>query len=149
MNKAYEAGKTIGEAISLIDFSVSERNHIALVKLPALLFKEYVPDGNREYQRGEVIRVGTEKYLLQNFGKIDPNNPPRIEGNQVQPSLCKLFRDAERYNWVREEFCLKGFERYFDDGDPVRTGWYIVISDVVDNAAPPNALPQNWEKLPE
>jgi len=152
MTKAYEAGKAFGsvmQAVKFIDFSVSERNKIALVTMSWTAFEAYVADGNREYLRGDVVRVGTEKYLIQNDGKIDPANPPRIEGTQVQPSLCKLFRDSARYPWVREEFCLKGFERYYDDGDPGRTGWYRVISNVVDSATPPNALPQNWEKLPE
>ena len=141
-----EFGKQIGEAIRLIDFSVSERNMVALVKLPAFLFPEYVPDGQREYQRGEVIRVGNNKYLLQNWGKIDPKNSPRIENGRVEPSLCKLFRDGGRYEWVREEFCLRGFERYYDDGDPGRTGWYRVVSESVDSGTPPPNDSQNWEK---
>jgi len=146
-SKAFEAGKLIGEAISHIDFSVSERNSVALVKLPSLLFPEYVPDGNREYNRGEVIRVGSEKYMFTNWGKIDPNNPPRIEGTQVQPSLVKLYRDSGRYNWVREEFCLQGFERYYEDtGNPSNTGWYRVISDVADGAAPP-PNDNRWSKI--
>ena len=145
--QARETGRQIGEAISLIDFSISKRNMIALVKFPALLFAEYVPDGNREYERGEVIRVGNYKFLLQNWGKIDPNNPPRVEGNQVYPSLCKLFRDAGRYDWVREEFCLKGFERHYDDGDANRTGWYRVVSDSVDSGTPPPNDSQNWQKV--
>ena len=149
MSAIKDKGKQIGEALSLIDFSVSERNFTALVKLPALLFSEYVEDGNREYIRGEVIRVGNCKYLLQNWGKIDPNNPPRVEGNQVFPSLCKLFRDSGRYEWVKEEFCLKGFERHYDDGDPNRTGWYVVISERVDGGTPPPNDYQNWQKIIE
>jgi len=57
-----------------IDFSVSERNSIALVKLPAMLFKTYVPDGNHEYNRGDVIKIDENKFLFTNWGKIDPNN---------------------------------------------------------------------------
>lgn len=37
----------------------------ALVRLPYMLFPEYVPDGNRQYERGQVVREGTYKYLLQ------------------------------------------------------------------------------------
>jgi len=48
----------------MIDFSVSDRNHIALVKLPALMFSEYKSDGDREYSKGEVIRIGNNKYML-------------------------------------------------------------------------------------
>lgn len=147
MSAIRDKAKGVGEAISLIDFSTSERNMVALVKLPALLFAEYVPDGERVYERGEVIRVGSNKFLIQNFGKIDPNNPPRIESNQVEPSLCKLFRDGGRYDWVREEFCLQGFERYYDDGDANRTGWYRVISARVDSGTPPPNDYQHWEKI--
>ena len=142
MSKYKDAGKQIGEALSLIDFSVSQRNHIALVKLPAMLFAEYVPDGNREYQRGEVVRVGHAKYLMQNFGKIDPNNPPPTN------NLCKLFRDSASHDadgtpreWVREEFCLQCFQRLYNGA------WYEVTSAMVDSATPPPNDGQNWKAV--
>ena len=147
MNGLLEMGKSIGEALRMIDYSVSERCMTALVKLPALPFEEYVPDGNREYERGEVIRVGNNKFLIQNWGKIDPANPPRVENGQVQPQLCKLFRDSGRYEWVKEEFCLLGFERYYDDGDENRTGWYRVVSNVVDSGTPPPNDDRNWVRV--
>jgi len=113
----------------------------ALVRAPALIFSEYVPDGKREYNRGEVVREGSSKWLLQNWGKLDPGIPLN------QQNLCKLFRDSGRYPWVREEYCLKGFERYYDDGDPGRTGWYVVISERVDSGTPPPNDSQNWQKI--
>lgn len=149
MSRARDTGKSIGEAFQYIDF-FSGKGPDALVRLPYLIFPEYVPDPQRDYQRGEVIRVGNNKYLLQNWGKIDDNNPPRIEGTQCYPPLCKLFRDSGRYDWVREEYCIKGFERYYDDGDPNRTGWYRVITENAgDNNTPPPGVPQTWEKLAE
>jgi len=148
MSRAFETGKSIGEAFRYIDF-FSGKGPEALVRLPYLLFPEYVADGSRDYERGEVIRVGAEKYLLQNWGRIDPANPPRIEGTQVFPSICKLFRDSGRYDWVREEYVIKGFERYYSDGDPSRTGWYRCIADNAgDNNTPPSGVPTVWEKLP-
>jgi len=84
---------------------------------------------------------------LQNWGRIDVDNPPPTN------PLCKLFRDSGRYdpdgtprNWVREEYCLKGFERYYDGGDPQRTDWYAVKSGRVDSATPPPNDAQNWQK---
>jgi len=107
-----------------------------------MLFAEYVPDPDRMYDRGEVIRVENGKYLIQNWGRIDPTQPPPVN------PLCKLFRDGGRYDWVREEYCIKGFERYYDDGDPQRTGWYRVITDNAgDNVTPPPGVPQTWEKV--
>jgi len=64
------------------------------------------------------------------------------------------FRDARGYDndgtprkWVPKEYCLNGFPRYCDGGDPQRTGWYIVISDRVDSATPPPNDAQNWKRL--
>ena len=139
MTTARDTGKQIGEALQLVDWFYSME---ALVRLPYMLFTEYIPDGERMYNRGEVIRVGNAKYLLQNWGRIDPNQPPPVN------PLCKLFRDSGRYEWVREEYCIKGFERYYDDGDPQRTGWYRVIADNAgDNNAPPPGVPMTWEKV--
>ena len=138
MNPARDAGLSVGAAFRYINFFYAMG---ALVRLPYLLFPAYVPDGDRQYNQGEVIRVGAEKYLLQNWGGIDPNTPPPTN------PLCKLFRDGGRYPWVREEYCLKGFERYYDDGDPNRTGWYAVTADYVDDATPPPNAPNMWEKV--
>jgi len=145
-SKAFETGYWLGQvmkSVKDIDFSVSERNAISLVNMPYIVFDEYVPDGNREYQRGEVIRIDKEKYLLQNWGKIDPSDPPRIEDNQVRPSLVKLFRDGGLYDWVREEFCLEGFPRRYDGIV------YRLKSNVCDSATPPPNDPQNWEEVVE
>jgi len=141
MSLAYEKGKAITQAIGYLRFIPSTPNYTALVTFPYLCFQEYTPDPDRMYDRGEVIRVGREKYLIQNDGRIDPNIPP------PENSLCKLFRDGGRYDWVREEFCLKDFERYYDDGDPWRSGWYKVISNNVDSSTPPPNDDQNWEKV--
>jgi len=130
----------LGQIISSMDFSASGKMFITLVKLPACLFPEYVPDGERIHFKGDVIRQENEKYLMQNQGRLDPNIP------LSQQPILKLFRDSGPYPWVREEFCLRGFERYYDDGDPGRTGWYRVISANVDSATPPpNSA--DWEKL--
>ena len=103
--------------------------------MPAIVFEEYVPNGNREYIRGEVVTIGNAKYLLQNWGKIDPSNPPPTN------SLCKLFRDAGRYEWVREEYCIKGYERSYNGV------WYRVISTRVDSGTPPPNDTQNWGQV--
>ena len=143
MGAAREKGRQIGEALSLIDFSVSEKNYEALVRLPAMLFAEYVPDLDRQYERGEVVRMGSCKYLLQNWGKIDPDMPPPVN------PLCKLFRDAGRYDWVREEYCIQGFERFYEDtSNPQNTGWYRVIAaNAGDNNTPPPGVPNVWERV--
>jgi len=144
MSEMREKGRQVGEALALIDFSVSERNYEALVRLPATLFAEYKPDPERMYDRGEVIRVGnTDKYLLTNQGRIDVDKPP------PENPLCRLFRDNRRYEWVREEYCSNGFERHYTDpSDAKRTGCYKVIANNAgDNNTPPPNLPQTWQKL--
>jgi len=140
MSDMRDKGKQIGEALNLIDFFFS---HEALARLPAMLFAEYVPDPDRMYNRGEVVRMGSSKYLLQNWGRIDIDKPP------PQNPLCRLFRDSGRYEWVREEYCAKGFERYYEDANNSQnTGWYKVIADNAgDNNTPPPGMPTVWERL--
>jgi len=126
--------KTIRQALRLVDFFFS---HESLTRLPAAVFDEYVPDPNRMYNRGEVITINECKYLIQNWGRIDPEIPPPTN------PLCKLFRDNGRYDWVREEYCSRGFERYYEDD------WYRVIADNAgDNNTPPPALVGVvWERI--
>jgi len=107
----------------------------ALVRAPHMIFAEYVPDPNREYARGNVVREGQNKWLLQNWGRLDPNIP------LGQQNLLKLFRGGERYEWVREEYCIKGYERSYEGV------WYRVISERVDDSTPPPNSPQNWLKI--
>jgi len=132
MRNAYDAGRQIGEAFAFIDFFYAME---ALARLPYPLFPEYAPDGQREYKRGEVVRVGHEKYLLENWGRIDPNVPPPMN------PLCKLFRDGGRYPWVQKEYCLKGYEREYNGA------WYRVISERVDSGTTPPNDYQNWERV--
>jgi len=134
--EAIEQVEIIRDALRLVDFFFS---HEALVRLPPIVFQGYINDPERQYNRGEVIAINECKYLIQNWGRID--SQPRIEGDQVQPSLCKLFRDSGRYDWVKEEYCAKGFERFYN-GE-----WYRVISSNVDSGTPPPNDYQNWEKL--
>ena len=144
MSKARDVGKQIGKALGLIRFIPSTPNFEALVRLPAFLFQEYTVDGERMYERGEVLRMPGDlvsKYLLQGDGRIDPSNPPPTN------SLCKLFRNNGRFDWVREEYCIKDFERYYDDGSE-RKGWYrVTAANAGDNNTPPPNAPQVWEKL--
>jgi len=130
--EARDAGRQIGEALRLINFYWSMD---ALVKLPYILFPEYVPDSERMYNRGNVIRIDKYKYLIQNDGRIDVNNPPPTN------SLCKLFRDSGRYEWVREEYVLQGFERSYDDL------WYRCIVPIEDGSTPPPNNPSVWELI--
>ena len=137
MSKWYDAGFLFGSTVTAlknIDFSTSERNYEALATLHYLYFDEYTPDPNRMYLRGEVIRVGNEKYLLTNQGRIDINKPPPIN------SLCKLFRDSFVYEWVREEFCMAGFIRTYN-------GIKYQALRNVDDATPPPNNPQSWKKI--
>jgi len=136
MNKR-EYGQSIGEAFKYIDFTAGHSMD-ALVRLPALVFKSYVHDPLLDRERGQVVRVDNYKYLIQNNGRL--NEEPHIENNQVQPSLCKLFRDSSKYDWVREEYCIEGFIRTYNGVD------YRCIVQIEDSATPP---PNNnsWEVI--
>ena len=155
----YLLGHDIIEGIGEIRFTPGTQNYNAVVILPYSVFRQYAMDvlrperivSNYFYERGEVACVDRCKFLLDGDRRLNPNDPneiPRIEGNEVKPGNLKLFRDSGRYNWVRNEYCLKGFERYFEDSNrPDKTGWYTVISARVDSSTPPPDDYQNWQKM--
>jgi len=107
----FEVGFAVTHAISMLRFLPATNNYDALVTFPYLCFEEYVPDAERQYERGQVVRESCCKYLIQNDGvRIDVSRPLREQ--------LKLFRDSGRYDedgaprtWVREEYCLNGFQR--------------------------------------
>ena len=145
MSEARERGRQVGEAIGFLRFLPATNNFKALIRFPAVLFQEYVPDPERNYERGEVLKMPDDnvcKYLLQGDGRIQNNQPP------PENSLCKLFRNNGRFPWVREEFCERGFERFWENPQrPEEDGWYRVIVDTVDDGTPPPNAPQRWEKV--
>ena len=138
MSRASEAGTNAWAWVQCVDWFY---NMEALVRAPFMFFPEYVPDSNREYNRGEVVREGGNKWLFENWGKLDPSIP--LE----QQPLLKLFRDSRQYDYFPGEYCLKDFPRYFHDPDPQRDGLYVVISERVDSKTPPPNDAQNWQKL--
>ena len=147
--ESYERASRIGPAMKKLRLMPATPNYEFLATIPARFVPKYAYR-SENWERGEFFRVGNDKYLVQNDGRIDAGEPPPVN------PLCKLFRDESGYGpdgsmrlWVREEFCVKGTERYYDGGDPQRTGWYIVISDRVDSATPPPNDAQNWEKRQE
>jgi len=145
---AFKRGERIGISMSKLRLMIPDNDcYEFLIYCPAQLIPEYEYVPNKNWLRGKFTRVGNDKFLLTGDGRI--NESP------VTSSLCKLFRDENSHNpdglprhWVREEFCIKDTERYYDDGDPGRTGWYKVISERVDSSTPPPNDYQNWEKLP-
>jgi len=116
------------------------------------IFAEYVDDPEAQRERGEVIAFGFWLLLMQNDGRIQEQI--RIEDNQLRPSILKMFRgieshdpDGTPHHWIREEYCRQGMQRYWQDSDPNRTGWYEVKSMRVDSATPPPNDEQNWKKV--
>ena len=138
MSRASEAGTNAWVWVQYVDWYY---NMEALVRAPFIFFEEYVPDAQREYARGNVIKQGNCKWLFENWGKLDPDIPLN------QQPLLKLFRDSGQYDYFPGEYCLKGFIRYYHDQDPERAGWYIVISERVDSKTPPPNDYQSWEKV--
>jgi len=143
-SKFYQLGYESQEALLYVNWFFSME---ALVRLPPSNLKRYKPDPTLNRERGEAFRIGEDKWLVQNNGRIELDKPPNIN------PLCKLFRDKRRYDskgnrrdWVREEYCLRGFERYEENDDPKRAGWYEVIVDNVDDATRPSQAPQNWKR---
>ena len=134
-----EIGHDLADAIRDINFFVGG-NQKALAKMPYQVFAEHSIDPNKEWNQGQVTRVGHEKYLLENWGRINtvPSKSP----------ICRLFRDKRLYDWMPKEFCLRGFRRYYKDaGNPQNTGNYIVIQDDAgENNTPPPGVPSVWDK---
>jgi len=129
-SRAYRAGYDSIDALTYVNWYWSME---ALVRMPYTFFKPYVPDGQRDYQRGEVVREGIVKWLLQGDGRLDPGRP------LMEQSLVKMFRDGHgEYDWFREEYCLEGFRRRYNGV------LYVVISDRADDATPPPNDTRNW-----
>ena len=149
MNNMRELGRQTGEAVRLIRFIPTTDNFKALIRFAAIFFEEYTHEPQRDRQRGQVVKMpgdNVSKYLMENDGRIQET--PRIENNEVQPRILKLFRNSSRFPWVSGEFCERGFERYWENPNrPEENGWYRVIIDLVDDSTPPPNAPQRWEKL--
>lgn len=134
----------LGDIVSSMDFSVSERMKIKLVQLPARLFPQYVPDTNRNYDRGEAFADGdVNKWMAQNNTRLDPNIPLH-----EQPNL-QLFRDGNGdYEYFPGEGCLRGFRRRFENVNrPEENGVYEVTVNYVDSKTPPPNDYQSWKKI--
>ena len=129
--KTYELMLGIGRGIRKIRFLPATNNYEALIDLPAAVFEKYKPDPERMYDRGEVLRMpgdDVSKYLLTGDGRIQNDRPP------PENSLCKLFRNAGldgQFDWIREEFCMRGFIRRHDGK------LYEVTAERVDDGTPP------------
>jgi hypothetical protein len=92
--------------------------------------------------------------MISGYCRIDKLN---LNGNKgsgrtgggIYTSSSGSNSNNKRYEWVREEYCSNGFERFYEDqNDDQRTGWYRVIAaNAGDNNTPPPNLPQTWEKL--
>ena len=130
--KFTEAALNIREALRLIDFSVSERNYKALARFPAVLFEEWEV-GEREYIRGEVVRMADEKYLALN--QVKTADEPWVN---VQ---FMLFRTKDPADWRGKEYVENGFLRLYN-GD-----LYTYTANGFDgnNTPPPNS--SSWDKI--
>jgi len=159
-----ESGKVVAAVDELTDavymffrtnrFLPTTGNYEQLLRLPAKVFADFVPDPERQYEQGEVIRLDSWKLLCQSAGKIQ--EPVRIEDNQIRPTMLKIFRDINSHDsdgtprhWIREEFCVQDMMRFWQDSDPNREGWYRVKSLRVDSATSPPNDGLNWEKIVE
>jgi|GEM_PF-3166731 len=128
------AEKHMGSLIFSMDFSTSEKMFDVLANLPASYFPEYVPDPERTYFKGDVVRGGeVEKYMAQ--------NQTTTSAHPSQNPMFKLFRDGGLYEWVREEYCLRGFVRSYAGK------WYEVTAARVDSATPPPNDPASWKEI--
>jgi len=142
--KMYDLMLGVSRGVRKIRFLPATNNYEALIDLPALLFEEYTnADPDRMYDRGEVLKMPGDKvskYLLTGDGRIQPDKPP------PENSLCKLFRNAGldgAFEWVREEFCTRGFLRHHNG-----KLWRVKVDRVDDATPPPNAT-DRWEEVTE
>ena len=131
---------TLSGIIRTTDFSLSENARRQLLAYSYTFFEEWDGDTNRQYQRGDVVRVGEWKWMIQNNGNINPN--------PLESGLTKLFRSIASHDeddtpreWIREEFCISGMERMYNGK------WYQVIASVVDDATPPPNNQAAWKEL--
>ena len=137
--RADDADAALSALLRGFDYATGgERAYRQLLLAPYRHFEEWDGDTGRQYQKGDVVRTGEWKWLLQNNGNISPN--PAGSG------LTKLFRSTDSHEedgapreWEREEFCIFGMERLYNGA------WYRVKAPVVDSATPPPNDAASWE----
>ena len=141
-----QIGEDTSKGVALMRFT-NEDSRVSLVTLPYIYFPEFVFIQNHDYERGEVVRIGSNKYLFPDGGRIDHGQTPATSNR------CLLHRDRSSYEpdgarrqWVREEFCLQGWLRYWTNASrPQENGWYRVrVRRVMDSTNPAGAS-DRWE----
>ena len=145
MSKAgFDRAARLGPAMRKLRLTPSTPNYEFLFICPAKFTPKY-KERSDNWAVGEFFRANDDcKLLVTSVG--------RINGDPMNSNICKLFRDEGRYDsdgtrriWIREEFCLRGTERWHEDSNTERTGWYIVDVDRVDDSTPPPNS-QSWRK---
>jgi hypothetical protein len=135
----------VSEGIAFFDV-ISERSFRGCLRVPATLYPEYVPDPNRNYLRGTVLKMpddNVSKYVFTGDGRIPNDRPP---GHPEQRQLRLVRNRTGRFRHVREEFCEQGMWRWWD-ADPNRQeqhGWYELIVPIFDGNQDPPQIPQIW-----
>ena len=125
----------------------TESARVNLVQMPYKYFPEFVPDPQRDYDRGEVTRMSWNKYLLPDGGRIDQGQTPATSNRcLLHRDTASFDPDGEKRIWVREELCLLGMWRWDEEsGNSAQHGWYEVITRLVASATPPYNDGANWE----
>jgi len=139
--------KGVSEGIAFFDV-INERGYRGCLRVPATLYPEYVPDPNRQYTRGTVLKMpgdNVSKYVATADNIRIPNDrPPGHPDNRD----WRLVRNLTgKYRHVKEEFCEKGAWRWWDEDSnrPQDHGWYELIALVFDGNQAPFQIPNIWE----
>ena len=127
---------------------INEDNRVTLVQLSWKLFQpEWAPNPDRQWQRGEVARMGWNKWLsIADNVRIPQGQTPETHSSfLLHRSTASFNPDGTKCGWVREEFVLRGTWRWFDNPQrPQETGWYELLAEVFDGAQTPPQIPNIW-----
>jgi len=125
----------------------TESSRITLVQFPYDSFPEWEFTPNREFDNGEVARMGFNKWLnLADGTRLNQGQTPETDPRFLLHRDPAAFDpDGKKRIWIREEFNLLGTWRWDEQSNQSsQHGWYEVTSRLVASATPPFNDSANW-----
>jgi hypothetical protein len=130
--------------ISSLRFT-TESMRITLLSIPYIYLPEYSFVQDRDYERGEAVRMGSDKWLTLDGARLSQNETPETSPRFLLHRDSSSFDpDGTKRNWVREELCLQDFWRWDESASQDKHGWYRVKTRLIASATPPPNDDTNW-----
>jgi len=145
-----ELGDTFDELMLKIFSSqryTTESERINLLDIPYKYIKEFVYIEDYNYDRGEAVRTGWNKWVAPDGGTLNQNETPETSPRfLLHRDSASFDPDGTKRHYVGEEMCLLGTWRWDEEsGNSAQHGWYMVKTRLVASKTPPYNDGANWE----